>query len=236
MAGMDGLTPEEGMIERMVEKLETSLESAIQQEYFKDASTIRDELSRMHMDETSAVLRTNSDFYSAFSTKDIELMGKVWLNSPQVQCIHPGAKPLVGYDKIVSMWTNMFQAKDKVFRSTDIKPDGIKVHVRGTSAYVMCSEQVSAPGASRKMLATNIFRKYGGRWFLVHHHASQAAVRATGGSIEELLQGNTGGQVIRIDGNLGEDGDPQSMIDEIVKAIQGAIEGDEEGGKLSEVE
>lgn len=52
--------------------------------------------------------QVNSDFYRAFSTKNISLMGTVWHNSPHVQCIHPGAKPLVGYENIVSMWSNMF--------------------------------------------------------------------------------------------------------------------------------
>ena len=56
-----------------------------------------------------AYTQVNSDFYKAFSTKNISLMGTVWHNSPHVQCIHPGAKPLVGYDNIISMWSNMFQ-------------------------------------------------------------------------------------------------------------------------------
>ena len=56
-----------------------------------------------------ACAQVNSDFYRAFSTKNISLMGTVWHKSPHVQCIHPGAKPLVGYDNIVSMWSNMFQ-------------------------------------------------------------------------------------------------------------------------------
>ena len=161
------------MIERMVEKLESSLESAIKLEIYEDATTISSELSRMHIDETAAVLQCNSQFYKAFSTKDVELMGKIWLDDPQVQCIHPGCKPLVGYMDILAMWGNIFDAKDRVFKSTDIRPDSIKVHVRGTSAWVMCNEHVTAQGATRKMTATNIFRKYAGKWFIVHHHASQ---------------------------------------------------------------
>ena len=54
-------------------------------------------------------VQVNSDFYRAFSTKNISLMGDVWHNNPHVQCVHPGAKPLVGYDNIISMWSNMFQ-------------------------------------------------------------------------------------------------------------------------------
>ena len=207
---MDDLQPEEAMVERLLERLETGIESAASQERFKEASALRDEISRMHMDDSSAVLKVNSDFYRAFSTKNITLMGTVWHNSPYVQCIHPGAKPLVGYDNIVSMWSNMFQARDQVFKGTDITPSDVRVHVRGTSAFVTCTEEVIAPsGAERRMLATNIFRKLEGRWVLVHHHASQATRLGGGNSIEDLLSGSSGlsgTRVIRIDGrDLGSD-------------------------------
>jgi len=233
-SGMDDLQPDEQVIEKWVEKLETSLESAVKNERYSEASTLRDELSRMHMDDTSAVLKTNSDFYSAFSSKNIELMGNVWHNSPHVQCIHPGAKPLLGYDNIVNMWRNMFQARDKAFKSTAITPSNVKVHVRGTSAFVTCTEEVSSPGAERRMLATNVFRKFGGRWYLVHHHASQASVRPA--SIEDLLQGNSGGaRVIRIDGSSLREGDGHAnadeIVDEIVRALQGALENADEANQ-----
>ena len=234
------------MVERLLERLETGIESAASQERFKEASALRDEISRMHMDDNSAVLKVNSDFYRAFSTKNITLMGTVWHNSPYVQCIHPGAKPLVGYDNIVSMWSNMFQARDQVFKGTDITPSDVRVHVRGTSAFVTCTEEVIAPsGAERRMLATNIFRKLEGRWVLVHHHASQATRLGGGNSIEDLLSGSSGlsgTRVIRIDGrDLGSDASSKAdssaddIVDEIVRALQGALE-DEQGKSTSPFE
>ena len=57
---MDDLAPEEAMVERLLERLETGIESAVSQERFKEASALRDEISRMHMDDTSAVLKVNS--------------------------------------------------------------------------------------------------------------------------------------------------------------------------------
>lgn len=150
---------DEQHVERMVERLETNLEASVEEEQYQQASKIRDELSRMHMDDASSVIQANSDFYKAFSNKDVDMMGKVWRNNQHVQCIHPGAKPLVGYESIVDMWKSMFQARDQVFRSLDISPCDVKVSVRGTTAFVMCTEQVSAPGTQRKMFATNIYRK-----------------------------------------------------------------------------
>jgi len=215
----------------LVEKLESSLDFAVQQERYQEASALRDELSRMHMDDTSAVLKTNSDFYDAFSSKNLELMRRVWHNSPHVECIHPGAKPLLGYEDIVNMWKNMFQARDKVFKSTVIVPSNVKVYVRGTSAFVTCTEEVSAPGAERRMLATNVFRKYNSAWFLVHHHASQAFSRASNSNpLDDLLNAPSSARgVIRIDGTMsGSQGNAQDIVDEIVRALQGALE-DEKG-------
>ena len=98
---MDDMQPDEQMVERLVERLETTLEAAVEAEQYQEASEARDELSRLQMDDSSAVIQANSNFYQAFSNKDIEAMGKVWRNNQHVQCIHPGAKPLVGYPSIV---------------------------------------------------------------------------------------------------------------------------------------
>ena len=56
---MDDMQPEEAMVERLLERLETGIESAVSQERFQEASALRDEISRMHMDDTSSVLRVS---------------------------------------------------------------------------------------------------------------------------------------------------------------------------------
>ena len=57
---MDDMHPEEAMVERLLERIETGMESAVSQERFKEASALRDEVSRMHMDDTSTVLKVGS--------------------------------------------------------------------------------------------------------------------------------------------------------------------------------
>ncbi len=56
---MDDMQPEEAMVERLLERLETGIESAVSQDRFQEASALRDEISRMHMDDTSSVLRVS---------------------------------------------------------------------------------------------------------------------------------------------------------------------------------
>lgn len=54
------MQPEEAMVERLLERLETGIESAVSQERFREASALRDEISRMHMDDTSSVLKVTT--------------------------------------------------------------------------------------------------------------------------------------------------------------------------------
>ena len=87
------------------------------------------------------------------------------------------------------------------------------------------------------MLATNVFRKYSGKWFLVHHHASQASVRSSG--IDDLLQGPASGAkgIIRIDGTMSQgSGNAQDIVDEIVRALQGALEEDNKGSMSNSID
>jgi len=103
-------------------------------------------LRKLHVDDSSSVLRANSDFYKAFTSKNITLMKGVWQDSDTVQCVQPGSRPVVGYKNVLEMWSNMFTSKDHAFSTTQIKPSNVRVHVRGTSAFVMCTEEVSGAG------------------------------------------------------------------------------------------
>ena len=67
---MDDMQPEEAMVERLLERLETGIESAVSQERFKEASALRDEISRMHMDDTSAVLKVRANLARRTLTPD----------------------------------------------------------------------------------------------------------------------------------------------------------------------
>jgi len=163
------------MVDRLVGKLDQSLDAAIKQEHFKDAETLRSELSRLHIDDSSSVLSANSNFYLALSTRNTTLMREVWDDCDTVQCIHPGSRPIVGYKQILEMWEEMFRSKEAATTNTRVRPTKVCVHVRGTSAFVLCTEEAVGIGVSRKMVATNIFRKKNRSWVMVHHHASQAA-------------------------------------------------------------
>mmetsp|Transcript_42035 Transcript_42035/g.65720 ORF Transcript_42035/g.65720 Transcript_42035/m.65720 type:complete len:282 (-) Transcript_42035:203-1048(-) len=147
-------------------------------------------------------------------------MSALWLNAPIVQCILPGEEPIQGYEDIISMWTEMFTSVDKSFTTTQISPSDVRVHVRGNSAFVCCKEEVSTSEGLKLMLATNVFKRLGGQWYLVHHHTSLSLRERN--SIQDPL----GGPKVK---TITVHGTPESLTDpggqvlgDILKAIQEA--------------
>jgi ketosteroid isomerase-like protein len=176
MSAAGDMQPDEWALEKQVAKLESDLSKAVREERYADAGDARDALARLHMDDAGAVLSANSDFYTAFSKKSPEKMANLWLESDHVLCIHPGHTPLVGYESITKAWRSMFSSADASFKESVVLPKGVHISVRGNSAWVTCTEEISVKNgpATRSLQATNIFSKSGGRWWLVHHHASPA--------------------------------------------------------------
>jgi ketosteroid isomerase-like protein len=124
------------------------------------------------VDVTSA----NEKFYVAFQSLTMELMEGVWLKEDYVKCVHPGWNLLTGYRSVMESWSTIFQNTDEIqFTLSDVE-----VAVRGNLAWVVLAENLQSRvrGGRRTqgtILATNLFEKREGAWYLVHHHASMAA-------------------------------------------------------------
>jgi len=166
-----------------VVKMEGEILDAIETENFAEAHRLDKEVSSMHVDDCGAVLQVNSRFYRAFTDKSITEMKKVWLLSPTAVCIHPATPPVVGYDQIIRDWAKLFESSDGDFQKNWIECDKIRLAVRGSMATVLCEEKVWGRRYVRgqkkrvnelinQLTSTNVFRKVGGSWFLVSHHAS----------------------------------------------------------------
>ncbi|CAB1116284.1 unnamed protein product [Ectocarpus sp. CCAP 1310/34] len=112
---------EDWEFEEEVQRLEERLENAVKNEDYKGATKCRDELYRIHMDETSAVLSTNSAFYAAFTAKDADRMASLWMPSNDVMCIHPGDEPVLGQQAVDRSWRSLFRSGDGRFSSSVIK-------------------------------------------------------------------------------------------------------------------
>ena len=193
-----GLDPDsdEAKIDEKVVQLEVDMYKAAAKSDFTKAENKSLELAQMHIDDCGNVLRANWLFYKAFSDKDYDLMESLWLQDNSVVCIHPSHEPLVGFTKVVNSWQELFDSTVGDFQANWMEPSNVRLTVKGTLAIITCDEEVFTRrfirGEKRKsqlvnkMTATNIYRKVGGTWKMVHHHASwhaesEAAKKALGG-------------------------------------------------------
>ena len=173
---------------------ESNLEDTHQKqaEAMDRARQLQAEIDQLHIDDCGAVLLANLAFYEAFSSRDAEWMKNVWWQSSSVICIHPSHPALIGSNTIVDSFSKMFEngikntSRARGGKSTSgsfMTPTNIRsLSVRGTTASLVCDEEVYAKGSSgeterdralvNKLLTTNIFRKIGGKWKMVHRHAS----------------------------------------------------------------
>ncbi len=127
------------------------------------------------INKNSEILATNEAFYRAFEKKDLEAMDTVWSQGTGSLCIHPGWKLLKGWKEIRNSWVKIFQNTAYIEINTDI----MTIEVRDHIAYIVLVENVLQVINGRRIeaqsMATNVFELLGGKWYLVHHHASPIA-------------------------------------------------------------
>lgn len=111
-------------------------------------------------------------FYGAFSATDLDLMGAVWSDGKGVLCIHPGSALLQGKPAIMQSWKEIFSSGEPPtieYRFIDgFETEELVVRV----VEEKIRPRGSSPGAATRVLATNVFVRSEGAWYLVEHHAS----------------------------------------------------------------
>ncbi len=124
------------------------------------------------MSDREAVIAANRAFYDAFESLDLEQMQAVWLENPNIVCIHPGWRKLTGWGPIMQSWERIF---DNVFEMK-FELGELDVMISGDLAIVIAEENLTQRGydgtTRSAVLATNIFQRVGRRWLMVVHHGS----------------------------------------------------------------
>lgn len=118
------------------------------------------------MSDFAPILFANDAFYVAFAGRDLDAMDEVWSRRASVTCIHPGASPLQGRERVIQSWQAILSNP----ASPDIICHSPIAQLLGDVAYVLCWEQIQ----QAFLVATNIFVREDGRWRMVHHQASPA--------------------------------------------------------------
>ena len=105
---------------------------------------------------------------------DIKLAAQVWDNSPDVSFIHPLGQAH-GWDEVKGFFTDVMGG---MFSERKLTPREIKVHVYGDSAWsefnwhFTATQKKDGAKVQSDGRETQIYRKNGNRWALVHVHYS----------------------------------------------------------------
>lgn len=101
-------------------------------------------------------------------------MNDVWSHGADVSTMHPVGGREVGWDQVRQVWEQTSQALANVDLSEVTVPDLAVVSLGNDAAYTMGTEQISGniggQAISGGARATNIYRREGGEWKMVHHH------------------------------------------------------------------
>jgi ketosteroid isomerase-like protein len=122
-------------------------------------------------DTTPALLAVNASFYTALSLADFNLMQRLWLDSPDAVCVHPGWPALHGWEAIRASWQKIFENQGPLH----VWPSDIQVRNYGQTAEINCLEnidmsQVQGTGIIQTR-ATNVYRLVDNTWKMLEHHA-----------------------------------------------------------------
>lgn len=122
------------------------------------------------------IIEINDLFYKAFQASDLDLMEKVWINTEEVKCVHPGWPLISGWNDVKESWKRIFetnQVKDIVI--TDFFSD-----IQESTAWVNCVERINHEVGGNIVITmaqtTNIFEFDNSVWRMVLHHASPMPV------------------------------------------------------------
>lgn len=109
-------------------------------------------------------------------------MADVWSHDSTVSTMHPLGGRQVGWDAVRESWEGAAQA----FQGGNLEVSDLEISVLGDVAYTTRIERVGATVGGIPMRfdirATNIYRREGSEWKIVHHHtdADRALQEALG--------------------------------------------------------
>lgn len=132
------------------------------------------------------ILAATTLFYTALNSAiqgNFDPLGAVWSHRPDVSDLSADGGEQFGWNEIHAHIQNMVRA----YPSGHIEAENVRVVADGDIGYSVCTEAGQMRSADGPMVkfsqrATNIFRREGGQWKLVHHHADGGSSGTTVGA------------------------------------------------------
>jgi len=141
----------------------------------KRRKELEEEIANAKTAAEFGVRRSQVQFYDAFSAQDLDAMKRVWSDSEDVRCVHPGMECFHGVEDIMKSWSLVFQGEPFV-----IEPARVRIEICGRTALCSCIEETPNGG---KLEALNVYRREDGNWRMTLHMASPIAIRTSQGGL-----------------------------------------------------
>jgi ketosteroid isomerase-like protein len=142
----------------------------------------------MTQDENE-VLTAIRRFYQAIEDmvegKGAGAMREAWDHGPRVTSSHPTGDWANGWDEVAATWDVFASFGKKGNGGTQIQD--IKVFLFGDVAYTTSVFVASPSWGGAKLNCTNVLRRLGGVWKVIHHHPDKAPSMET--SMTKMIEG-----------------------------------------------
>ena len=119
------------------------------------------------------VRKASEQLYTALNRMlngDAGPLADIWSRSAGVTTMHPIGGREVGWDKVRQSWEQVAQ----IASEGQVKLGDQMIHVAGDVGYELGVEQGQVKFAGQQVTiehrVTNIYRREGGAWKIVHHH------------------------------------------------------------------
>ena len=129
------------------------------------------------MTEQDEVRAASLAFYAALNSvfnKNAEPMRDIWLQSPEVTAMRPNGGREVGWEALWAAWQHVAE----VFSGGEVELTEQLIVTEGDFAYEIGLERGRFfPGGKQVEVshrATNIYRRSGSGWKIVHHHTDKS--------------------------------------------------------------
>jgi len=128
------------------------------------------------------ILAATTLFYTALNSAlqgNFDPLGAVWSHRPDISDLSADGGQEFGWNEIHAHIQNMA----RLYPSGRFSAQDIKVVADGDIGYSVCTEagqmrSTDGPMVKFSQRATNIFRREGGQWKLIHHHADGSSGRS----------------------------------------------------------
>lgn len=138
------------------------------------------------MSTETEVRKASEQFYAALGQMlngNAAPLADIWSHSPAVTTMHPIGGQEVGWDKVRESWEQVARVSSK----GEVRLADQRIQAAGDIAYETGIERgrfsVAGEPVTIEHRVTNVYRRDGGAWKIVHHHTDVSS------EMVELLKG-----------------------------------------------